>query len=134
MSIIKDGSTSAGFARQVYKFGLARTILMKWHQDSRKWVFYLPTLALLAGCFLIILGLFNTWFWYLIGLGLLIIFIDALLSTKSFLASILAIPATIVQIAGYGWGFLKGWWNLHVFRRPEKQRFPEMFMGQNRYF
>lgn len=121
----------SGFAKQVYKFGLARTILMKWHKDSRKWVYYLPTIVLLAGILLLISGLWNAWLWYLLGLGALIIFFDALFKTKNLITSLLAPVAVIIQISCYGWGFLTGWWNLLLWGRPEKQRFPEMFKGSS---
>lgn len=124
----------SGFAHQVYKFGLARTILMKRHPASRKWVFYLPTMALIAGIILVVQGIFNPCYWYLIGFGVLVILVDALFQTGNLITSILAIPAVMVQISSYGWGFLKGWWNLLLWKRSEKERFPEMFKGQNHYF
>ena len=43
------------FSSQVYRFGLARSILMKWHPLSRKWIFVMPSIALISGvCFFLV--------------------------------------------------------------------------------
>lgn len=117
------------FGRQVYKFGLARTILMKWHPASRKWVFSIPSIALILCSLLIILGLLNPYFWYVLIFGFLVVFIDSWRNTGNITNAILGVMATIVQITGYGWGFLNGWWHLHVRKKQEQQQFPEMFMA-----
>ncbi len=117
------------FASQVYKFGLARAILMKWHPASRKWIFSVPSIALILGIFLLLLGFLTPGFWYVLIFGLLLVFMDSLRCTGNITAAILGVIATIVQIAGYGWGFLSGWWQLHVRNKQEQQQFPAMFMG-----
>jgi len=115
------------FAGQVYKFGLVRTILMKWHPRSRKLVFALPTIAIITGILFILLGVWHSIFWWVVLLGLVIIFCDALIRTRSLVASILAIAATVIQVSAYGLGFGKGWWYLFVLKRPEQSSFPYLF-------
>ncbi len=117
------------FGLQVYKFGLARTILMKWHPASRKWIFFIPSMALILCILLIFLGLLIPFFWYVLIFGFLVVFIDSWRSTGNITNAILGVTATIVQITSYGWGFLHGWWQLHVRKKHEQQQFPEMFMG-----
>ncbi len=117
------------FSKQVYKFGVARAILMKRFPASRKWIFAMPSLATAMGTGLLAAGIVYPIIWYLLCLGMSMIFIDALIKTKTPVAALLAIPATSVQVAFYGWGFFKGWWNLMVLKRQEQVRFPGMFMG-----
>ena len=118
-----------GFARQVYKFGLARTILMKWHPESRKFVFVLPTVMTWLGLAILIMGFSNPLFWYVLLGGLAIVLIDALIQTKNLYHAFLALLTTSLQISCYGWGFLKGWWHLFIRNKEEQAQFPEMFKG-----
>ncbi len=119
------------FGLQVYKFGVARTILMKWHPASMKWIFSAPSFALVLGLLLALLSLLAPLFGYVLLVGFLLILIDCLRSTGNIIVAILGVTATIVQIAGYGWGFIKGWWQIHLRKKQEHQQFPEMFMGSN---
>ncbi len=115
------------FARQVYKFGLARTILMKWHPKSRKFVFALPTIISLLGISGTLLGFITPVFWYFMLLGVAVILIDALFKTGSPVTTILGLIATVVQLLAYGLGFLIGYSKIHIFRKPERVEFPGLF-------
>lgn len=117
------------FSRQIYKFGLARTILMKWHSDSRKIVFWLPTLLLIAGIALLVMGFQQSYAWWAVLIGLLVILLDAISTTRSITTAMLGTVATVVQVASYGWGFVKGWWYLHLLGKDPKIQFPGMFKG-----
>ena len=117
------------FARQVYKFGLARTILMKWHPDSWKPVFMLPAIFSIVGIGILILGFINPLFWLLILIGMAIIVLDALVRTKNVIIAFLGLAATTIQVVCYGLGFVKGWWYLFVLNRSEQYSFPFMFKG-----
>jgi len=115
------------FWTQVYKFGLARTILMRSHPRSRKLVYALPALGLILSLILFIAGFYRMYMWWPLVLGLMLILFDALYSTKSLPIALIGVFATAVQMAGYGWGFLKGFWHLHLFGKDPKQQFPEMY-------
>ena len=119
------------FASQVYKFGLARSILMKWHPLSRKWIFAMPSVALITGICLFLIGFYEQWFWYIMLFGLLTVMIDAAISTRSLTSGVLGVVATTFQIAGYGWGFLYGCWYLYFRKKEERHQFPKMFMGSD---
>jgi glycosyltransferase involved in cell wall biosynthesis len=96
------------FMRQVYVFGMSRITLQLLYPGSLKLVHCLPALAVIIGVILVILGIFvSPWFLAPIGLYLIAIWLTALASTKSLKISLLAIPASIIQIAGYGSGFIK---------------------------
>lgn len=114
------------FARQVYKFGVARSILMKWHKEGN-WKFFVPSIALICLIIFLILGSFAPFFWLFLPLIWLLIFVDALFRTHNLTASATAIITTTVQIVGYGWGFLKGFWFLHVEKRNEREVFESLF-------
>lgn len=117
------------FIKQVYKFGLARTILMKWHPGSFKLVYALPSICLIGLIFL--LGLSVAWPWLLLLLfaGGSILFIDALIKTKNLLIAFMGVLASGIQVFGYGYGFLTGIWHLWIRQKDERIIFPGMFFA-----
>jgi GT2 family glycosyltransferase len=123
----KRRTSLASFAKQVYKFGVARSILMKWHSEGKSWKFFAPSIALICLIFFVILGSFVPIFWLVLPITWLLIFVDALLRTGNLAASATAIVTSTVQIAGYGWGFLKGFWFLQVEKRNEREIFKSLF-------
>lgn len=98
------------FLRQVYVFGMSRITLKLLYPGSLKVVHALPAVAVLAGAALIVLSIVvSPWFLLPLGLYLLAIFISALFSTGSLVIAAKAVPASIIQICGYGCGFLKAY-------------------------
>ncbi|MBD5225238.1 MAG: glycosyltransferase [Bacteroidales bacterium] len=96
------------FFRQVYVFGMSRITLKLLYPDSLKLVHCLPALFVIGVFILIILGIFISPWWLLpIGIYFIAIFISSLLSTKSLPIAFLTIPASIIQLGGYGCGFIK---------------------------
>lgn len=96
------------FLRQVYVFGMSRITLKLLYPDSLKPVHCLPALFVLGCLMLIILGIIiSPWFLLPIAIYLMSIFIGALISTKSLNISIKAVPAAVIQLGGYGCGFIK---------------------------
>lgn len=123
----KRRTTLGGFAKQVYQFGVVRSILMKWHKQGRSWKFFAPSIALICLIFFFILGGFVPFLWWVLPAIGLVIFIDALFRTREPAASVAAIVTTMVQILGYGWGFLKGFWLLHMKNGDEREIFKSLF-------
>ncbi|MDE7396349.1 MAG: glycosyltransferase [Muribaculum sp.] len=106
------------FFRQVYVFGMSRITLHLLYPGSLKAVHTLPALAILAGIALIVLSiLVSPWFLLPIGAYLLAIFVCALIAMRSIKLATLAIPASIIQITGYGSGFLWAFFNKLILRR-----------------
>lgn len=98
------------FLRQVYVFGMSRITLKLLYPGSLKVVHALPALAVLIGIALLALSiLVSPWFLLPLGIYLLAIFISALISTASVVIAAKAIPASVIQICGYGCGFLKAY-------------------------
>ncbi|MCM1076717.1 MAG: glycosyltransferase [Bacteroides sp.] len=98
------------FLRQVYVFGMSRITLKLLYPGSMKVVHALPALAVIAGLILLILSFaVSPWFLLPLGLYLFAIFVSALVSTKSPVIAVKAIPASVIQICGYGCGFIKAY-------------------------
>lgn len=98
------------FLRQVYVFGMSRITLKLLYPGSLKVVHALPALAVIIGVLLILAGIFiSPWFLLPIGIYLLAIFVMAWVSTGSFVIALKAVPASFIQIGGYGCGFIKAY-------------------------
>lgn len=108
----------AKFLRQVYVFGMSRITLKLLYPDSLKIVHALPAVAVILGIVLILLGIFvSPWFLLPIGIYLMAIFVSAWISTRSLLIALKAVPASVIQIGGYGCGFIKAYLTKIVFGR-----------------
>ncbi|MGB1242860.1 MAG: glycosyltransferase [Chitinophagales bacterium] len=116
------------FAKQVYKFGVVRTILMKWHPDKFKIVYLFPSLFLFGTLGSIAFGMFFSKL-FLLPLGLLamLLFLEALFKTKNPIIAFLAIPASFIQLLGYGYGFLKGFIKIHLLKQEERVALKDFF-------
>ena len=106
------------FARQVYVFGMSRITLKLLYPDSLKLVHLLPAVFVVGSIALIILAIFLSWLWILPLVAYLIaIFLTAWISTKSLIVALKAVPASIIQLGCYGFGFLKAFFTKIVLRR-----------------
>lgn len=106
------------FWRQVHVFGRSRITLKLLYPDSLKLVHMLPALAVITGIVLVALGIFVSPWWLLpIGIYLVALFAAALISTKSFGIALRAIPASVVQIVGYGTGFIRAYFTKIILGR-----------------
>lgn len=106
------------FFRQVYVFGMSRVTLKLLYPDSLKAVHLLPALAVIGGVTLLVLGLTVSW-WFLVVMAayLLGILLGALVATHDIRVAVLAVPAAVIQLGGYGIGFLKAWWTKIIMGR-----------------
>ncbi len=98
------------FLRQVYVFGMSRITLKLLYPGSLKAVHALPAVAVIIGLALVLLSIaLSPWFLLPLGLYLTAIFVSALFSTRSVVIALKALPASVIQICGYGCGFLKAY-------------------------
>ncbi len=98
------------FLRQVYVFGMSRITLKLLYPGSLKVVHALPALAVIIGLVLVVLSAaVSPWFLLPLGLYILAIFVSALVSTRSPVIAVKALPASVIQICGYGCGFLNAY-------------------------
>lgn len=106
------------FFRQVYVFGMSRITLKLLYPDSLKIVHLLPAMFVIGSVAMILLGIFVSWRWLLpLALYLLAIFMLALCSNRSLKIAALAVPASVIQLGGYGLGFIKAFFIKMVLRR-----------------
>ncbi len=100
------------FARQVYVFGMSRITLHLLYPGSMKLVHLLPAAFVLGSVALIALSICVKW-WLILPLAayLLAIFVTAWISTKRLKIALMAVPASILQLGGYGVGFLQAFFH-----------------------
>lgn len=104
------------FFRQVYVFGMSRVTLKLLYPGSLKAVHLLPAVFVLGTLALTLLGIFvSPWFLLPLGVYFAAIFIGALASTRSVKVAILAVPAAIIQLGGYGLGFINAYTRKIIF-------------------
>lgn len=106
------------FTRQVYVFGMSRITLKLLYPDSLKLVHTLPAVFVIGSMGLFALSILWKW-WCILPLITYIfaIFFTAIFSTKSLLIALKAVPASIFQLYGYGWGFIKAYTTKIILRR-----------------
>ncbi len=117
------------FSRQVYQFGCARPILNQRHPDYVKISFAFPSLFMLGYVmgfleyFMMGRGVILTFY----GLYTFLVFFHALLLTKNVSIAGMAVISTYIQMFSYGYGFLKSWILLNVFRMKPEEAFPHHY-------
>ncbi|MBL7876704.1 MAG: glycosyltransferase [Cyclobacteriaceae bacterium] len=99
------------FFNQVKNFGKGRALVGKAHAGEVKVTHWFPAFFLIGILLSVVLlpifkGLALTGFVFY-GVYLVSIFVDCCLTTKSVMVALLSVPAALVQLTGYGYGFLK---------------------------
>ncbi len=98
------------FLKQLHFFGRARINIGRFHPDEVKFVHWLPALFVILCLFYITLPFWMLpLFWLFTAFGILfccLLFLDALRQAKSLKVASLSIVTSLVQLTGYGIGFL----------------------------
>ncbi len=117
------------FSQQVYQFGCARPILNQRHPKYVKISFAFPTLFLLGFAlgFVEYLFLRKGFVMAMYGLYTWLVFFHALWKTKNISIAGMAVISTYIQMFSYGYGFLKSWIMLNVFKLDPEEAFPNHF-------
>lgn len=106
------------FFRQVHVFGMSRITLKLLYPDSLKVVHTLPALAVIMLLAIIVLGVFvSPWLFILPAIYILAVFMLAFAATRSLKIATLAVPASAIQIIGYGTGFIRAFFMKIILRR-----------------
>ena len=117
------------FSKQVYQFGCARPILNQRHPNYVKASFAFPSLFLIG----YVLGFIEYFFFRkgfilsMYGLYTFIVFFHAMWKTKNISIAGMAVISTYIQMFSYGYGFLKSWILLNIFRMKPEEAFPHHF-------
>ncbi len=106
----KRRTSLKSFCRQIYVFGMSRITLFLLYPDSLKPVHLLPAVFVVGVVAMAVLSLTVAW-WFIVPLAvyLLAVFLCALASTKNPTISLLSILTSVIQLGGYGIGFLKAY-------------------------
>ena len=117
------------FYNQVYKFGLVRPILNKWHPETKRLAYWFPT-VFSVGFFLSLL-LFVCAGYSLplavYGVYLAIAFCLSLVVNRSLNIAFQSILAIAVQFFGYGLGFFTSTVAISILNKNPKEQFPKLF-------
>ena len=110
---------SVKFFRQMVNFGYGRAILTKNHRGTFKLFFLFPAIFLIYLILSVIFSVYDRSVFLLwpVIIYLLLVSIEALFKEKDIKVALLTIPATIFQLCGYGYGFLKGVWELFIIKK-----------------
>ena len=116
------------FFKQTFHFGAARPILSKQHPKTAKITYWFPSIFIIALVGSILFSLAGIYLpLQLFGGYFLLIFTDAFLQSKNISVALYSILATIIQFFGYGLGFLRSFFRLHLMQKSTIDTFPEMF-------
>lgn len=97
------------FWRQVHVFGMSRITLQLLYPGSMKAVHWLPALFVIGAVAMIIWAFF--WKWALVPLliYILALWIWGMISTRSLKIGTMGVGAAMVQLCGYGTGFIRAY-------------------------
>lgn len=111
------------FLRQVYVFGMSRITLKLLYPDSLKAVHCLPAIFVVGVVGMVILSIVWSPWWLLpLGVYLVAIFLSALVATRSLSIAAKAVPASLIQLGGYGGGFIKAYVLKILLRRGRNEQ------------
>lgn len=116
------------FYTQVNKFGKARPILNSWYPQYSKLTFWFPSVFLIGFLTSLVLYFFSfSYLFYIYVCYFILIGIFSLIQNKSLQIALYSIVAAIIQFYGYGTGFLKSFYKVHILKMKPDLAFPELF-------
>jgi glycosyltransferase involved in cell wall biosynthesis len=119
----------SSFMLQVYKFGVVRPILSKWHKGTGKVTFWFPTFFSLYLLGSIIVSPFCRLPILSVLVYLMLIMSNALSQTKSLKIAFMAVATSLIQFLSYGYGFLLSNFKLHILKKQPMEAFPKFFFS-----
>lgn len=97
------------FWRQVHVFGMSRITLQLLYPGSMKAVHWLPALFVTGAAIMIIGAFFCKWALIPLLIYILALWIWGIISTKSLKIGTMGVGASMVQLTGYGTGFIRAY-------------------------
>ena len=128
----KRRGSLAKFWRQVHVFGMSRITLQLLYPGSMKLVHWAPAVFVMGVTAMILGAIFLTP-WCLLPLGIYIsaLWISAIASTRSLKVGTMALAASMVQLFGYGTGFLRAYiWKILLRHGRDEAQEVEMRRGK----
>jgi len=106
------------FFKQVFIFGQARINVHTLHPGSLRFVHTLPALAVITSVVIVVFAfVVSPWILCLPTAYLLLLFFDSLVKTKSLQIAGLSLLTSVIQITGYGTGFIRSFVTKIIFRK-----------------
>lgn len=116
------------FHTQVKKFGKARPILNVRYPKYDKITYWFPTLFIIGYALSVLLALVGIpYLLYCYLVYFMMLFVEAMLKTKSMKIAFLAVIALHIQFYGYGIGFLYSTFLVQWMNKNPEKALPEMF-------
>lgn len=97
------------FWKQVHVFGMSRITLELLYPGSMKLVHWLPAVFTAGATALIVSSFFCPWLLLPLALYVVALWIGGMVSTKSLKIATMGVGAAMVQLTGYGTGFIKAY-------------------------
>ncbi|MDE6650760.1 MAG: glycosyltransferase [Muribaculaceae bacterium] len=105
----KRRGSLAKFWRQVHVFGMSRITLQLLYPGSMKAVHWAPAIFVIGAVGMIIAAFFNPIWLLPLAAYILALWITAIISTRSLKVGSMAVAASMVQLWGYGTGFIRAY-------------------------
>lgn len=120
------------FWRQVHVFGMSRITLELIYPGSMKPVHWLPALFTLGVVGMAAGAFFSRWLMIPLVIYILALFISAVRAERDIKIAVLAVAASMVQLFGYGTGFIKAYVSKIIFGKGrDVQEEIEIRKGKN---
>lgn len=97
------------FWKQVHVFGMSRITLELLYPGSMKLVHWLPAVFTIGAAALIIGSVFCKWLLIPLLIYIIALWIGGVMATKSLKIATMGVGAAMVQLTGYGTGFIKAY-------------------------
>ena len=120
------------FWKQVHVFGQSRITLELLYPGSMKLVHWLPAVFTIGAAALIIGSIFLPWLLIPLAIYILALWIGGLIETHSLKVASMGVAASMVQLIGYGTGFIKAYFmRIIMGRGRDAEREKEIRKGKN---
>ncbi|MDE6096802.1 MAG: glycosyltransferase [Muribaculaceae bacterium] len=97
------------FWRQVHVFGMSRITLQLLYPGSMKAVHWLPAVFVIGSAAMIVAAFFCKWAIIPLLLYIIALWIWGIISTRSLKIGSMGVAASLVQLTGYGTGFIRAY-------------------------
>ncbi len=119
------------FWRQVHVFGMSRITLQLLYPGSMKLVHWLPALFVIFALAMIIGAFFNPLLLIPLAVYLLAVWICGIIATRSFRIGSLGVITSLIQLCGYGTGFIRAYtWKILLRHGRDENQEREMRRGK----
>lgn len=127
----KRRGSLAKFWRQVHVFGMSRITLQLLYPGSMKAVHWAPAVFVIGAVAMIIGAFFNPLWLVPLATYILALWISACVSTRSLKVGTMAVGASMVQLWGYGTGFIRAYvWKILLRHGRDEEQEIKMRKGK----